>query len=283
VLYVCGEGKGALSRRIKALKLTEGGFNNNLLVLDDTIRIDNSIDMAQLRQLIELENPALVVFDTFASLVNHTDENSPSDVGKALRLIKETCRNGKTSSLIIHHHGKDASKGSRGASNFTNDVDFAFEMNRANDSMLTTLSCKKMKDGGCFADVHMLAQVVDLGLINQDGTATTSLVLKTSDFTPTNKTAERRLKPDDKNVLHELHTALEQFGREPTQDIKNYFAKCPRNIPKQVVHIDDLRPLIYPHFTVAETSKRTVLTRSLKNLVEFRNIMFYNGYLWIIS
>lgn len=52
VLYVCGEGKGALSRRIKALKLTEGDFNGNLFILRESIRIDKSDDMIKLRRAI---------------------------------------------------------------------------------------------------------------------------------------------------------------------------------------------------------------------------------------
>jgi hypothetical protein len=285
VLYICGEGKGALARRMKALAMTDGDFKDNLFVFNESMRIDNAVDMAELREAIETFNPALVVFDTFASLVSNTDENSPSDVGKALRLIKETCRNGKTSSLIIHHHGKDASKGSRGASNFTNDVDFAFEMNRANDSMLTTLSCKKMKDGGCFADVHMLAQVVDLGLINQDGTATTSLVLKPTESAPAKK---ERLTERQQAVLHELHNALDKFGIEPPPEVKAQFADCPMRLPKKVVPSEKWRELAYKIIAVDSDSKdiaqakRKSFSRCAELLKAAKKINFYDGYYWAI-
>lgn len=133
VLMACGEGQGAFSRRIKAVKMVDGDFNNNLMVLNEPVRIDNKADMARFKQAIKEFNPALVIFDTFASLVSDTDENSPSDTGRTLRLIKETCRNNHTSSLIIHHHGKDSSRGLRGASNFTNDVDYTFSLERQED------------------------------------------------------------------------------------------------------------------------------------------------------
>lgn len=234
VLYVCGEGKGALSRRLKALKLTESDFKGNLLVLRQSIRIDNKSDMARLRKAILEIDPVFVVFDTFASLISETDENSPSAVGNALRLIKETCRNGRASSLIVHHYGKDATKGMRGASNFVNDVDFAFDMVRATGSMITTLSCKKMKDGEGFEDIHMEAEVVDLGIVRQDGKPTTSLVLKPTFDKPSVKgKADKKLSERDRDVLTELYNALNQQGMPPTDAIKALFPDSPHKLPQQ--------------------------------------------------
>lgn len=281
VIYVCGEGKGALERRLKALKITNGGFNNNLIVINESIKIDNAIDMAKLRTLIDEVNPALVIFDTFASLVSDTDENSPSDVGRTLRLIKETCRNGKTSSLIIHHHGKDTTKGLRGASNFTNDVDFSFEMKREGEAMITTLSCKKMKDGEHFGEIYMKAQVVDLGISRQDGQSTTSLILTESEYTPSSRKADKPLKQDDQNVLSKIYEAINLNGIEPTTEVKQLYPDSERNTPQQIVHIDLLRPLIYPLLNVADKSKRVILKRSIDKLVQSGKVMFYNNYLWI--
>jgi putative DNA primase/helicase len=282
VLYVCGEGRGALKRRIKALKIVEGAFNGNLCVLDYPLRIDNQIDMAMLRQSIETINPALVVFDTFASLVSATDENSPSEVGRALRLIKETCRYGKTSSLIIHHYGKDTTKGLRGASNFGSDVDFAFEMTRVSDSMLTTFSCKKMKDGEDFDDINMQAHVVELGIIRQDGKIATSLVLK-----PTNEKPDTGKKGNPLDSLHTkilaaLYESINEYGIQPPQEIILRFPDSPQNCPKKVVHIKDFRLLAYPHLNVQENSKRTTLKRCVERLEDNNKCMFYNGYLWVI-
>ena len=185
VIYVCGEGQGALSRRIRALKITKSGFNNNLKIWNKPINIDDKDSMETFKILIQELNPALVIFDTFASLVSgKTDENSPSAVGQALRLIKETCRNGKTSSLIVHHFGKDAAKGFRGASNFINDMDFCFEMKREANSMNTTLSCIKMKDGESSEDIQLVANVIELGIYDQEGMESTSLVLASTEFEP---------------------------------------------------------------------------------------------------
>jgi len=48
------------------------------------------------------------------------------------------------------------------------------------DTMNTVLSCKKMKDGELFKDINLVAKIIELGLIRQDGDQSTSLVLEES-------------------------------------------------------------------------------------------------------
>jgi RecA-family ATPase len=178
VLYICGEGKGALSRRMKALKIVEGDFLGNLLVLEQHMAIDNAVSMAELMLDVQRIKPVLVIFDTFSSLVSGIDENSNSEVARALKLIKETCAG--ASSLIVHHYGKDAARGSRGAVAFKANVDFELSLVRETDTMNTVLSCVKMKDGELFPNLNLTAHIVDLGLVGQDGHNSCSLVLKSN-------------------------------------------------------------------------------------------------------
>ncbi len=283
VLYVCGEGRGALSRRIRALKLTESDFNGNLQVLKRPLRIDNQIDMQWLRQSIDAINPVAVVFDTFASLVSVTDENSPSDVGRALRLIKETCRNGKTCSLIIHHYGKDATKGLRGASNFTNDVDFAFEMVRDADSMATTMSCKKMKDGESFEDIPMMAHVVELGIMRQDGEMSTSLVLKPVAHQTNKKFINKRKKLTGNNdvIFSALLRVLETKGVPPTHDITSRFGGFDSG--KRIVKVSEWKEEAFRSLGQSrpESTNRSAFDRAQKAL---QNVFAqtFDDYWWVI-
>jgi phage/plasmid primase-like uncharacterized protein len=180
VIYVCGEGKGALARRLRGLKLKYGGFNNNLLILEQRIGIDDNIDMSALNKLIEEHKPVLVVFDTFASLVTNTDENSNKEVGMAINLIRSTCSDAGASSMAIHHTGKVGTS-ARGAYSFAGNSDFLFNMTREDGSMNVIFSCFKMKDGDNFADIHVTAEPIDIGLERQDGSGSTTLILKLND------------------------------------------------------------------------------------------------------
>jgi hypothetical protein len=289
VFIICGEGHGALARRIKAKKIVSGDFNDNLFVMNANIRIDNPTDMAQLKKDIDEIKPVLVIFDTFASLVGNTDENSPSAVGKTLRLIKETCRNGFTSSLTVHHTGKDASKGMRGASNFKNDVDFAFELNRESDSMITTLSCVKMKDGEEFSDIHMEARVVELGLIRQDDTQATSLILSPTNHTPKQK--NKSLTDHQAKSLDALKKAIHKDGQTDIPEIvRQQFPDCPSNIPSKITTIEQWRKHAYLTMTVASKDEKSksdsllkAFDRTRKPLQEARRIGFYGDYAWLVE
>jgi hypothetical protein len=288
VLMACGEGQGALSRRIKAVKIVEGGFNNNLLVLNEPVKIDNKADMARLKLAIDEYKPALFIFDTFASLVSETDENSPSDTGRALRLIKETCRNNHTSSMIIHHHGKDIARGLRGASNFTNDMDFTFSLEREPDSMITTLSCKKMKDGDNFTEIYLEAVPVDLGLERQDGKPATSLIIKESSVAPPKKNKIKMSLNDDKS-LQVLRKVIERDGILPPDSICNLFQDSPENIPKKVINIESWRIPAYEAFTVTSKdpkneikTKEATFRRGYEKFEKAYLIGIHGGYVWLI-
>jgi len=182
VLYVCGEGMGALGRRIRAINLVDGDVGDNLIIKRKPLNIDNIADMNWLRQQINDIRPVLVVFDTFSSLATSTKENVNEEVARALRMVTDACSDDGASSIVVHHYGKDADKGSRGASAFSANVDFEFSMARADkDNMMAVLSCKKSKDGEYFDDITVKAHIVDLGLERQDGTTSKSLILKQCD------------------------------------------------------------------------------------------------------
>lgn len=172
VLYACGEGAGGIARRLLALSLKFGVSIENICLYTNPLRFTDAVSMAELRSTIEELDPVMVIFDTWASLAGGVDENSPSSVGPCMAAVRHTCRG--RSSLIIHHFGKDADKGFRGASNFLADVDYAFAFKR--DDKVVTMKCAKMKDGEMFEPLYFGAESIPLGLYDQEGDEVTSLV-----------------------------------------------------------------------------------------------------------
>ena len=173
VVIVCGEGQGGISRRVKALSKHLGGFNGNLRIVTAGVDLSNDACMeAFCAELQELQ-PVLVIFDTFAALNGGVDENSPSEVGQCLRRVKQCCRRAGASSIIVHHSGKDTSKGARGASNFYNDMDFVFAFKPAGlegerrFEVTAHATTGKMKDGEPFI-ISAIALQVPLGIYNVD-------------------------------------------------------------------------------------------------------------------
>lgn len=187
VVIVCGEGQGGISRRVRALSTHLGGFNGNLRIV--TAGVDLSDDACMEAFCVQLQElqPVLVIFDTFAALNGGVDENSPSDVGQCLRRVKQCCRSAGASSIIVHHSGKDTTKGARGAGNFYNDMDFVFAFKPAGlegerrFEVTAHPNTGKMKDGEPFI-INAMAIQIPLGIYNVDGVEVTSLVAEL--FTP---------------------------------------------------------------------------------------------------
>lgn len=178
VVYVCGEGKGALARRIRAVQLVYGDFNNNMYVLDEKISIDKEEDIKRINIGIQEVRPALVIFDTFSSMNSQTNENDNSEVSNLLSMITKNISNGFTSTMIVHHFGKASASGVRGASAFTANSDYVMAMERQGKEYIATLSCFKTKDGEMFDDIDVIAEAVPIGIEAQDGCETTSLILR---------------------------------------------------------------------------------------------------------
>lgn len=178
VVYVCGEGQGAVSRRFRALLLKHGRPKHAIHLITSGVAFNDTPSMAKLLETIKPLKPVLVIFDTFASLSGGIEENSNSEVGAALNAVRDMCRVAGASSLIVHHFGKNAEQGFRGASAFTNNVDFAFMAHRrgADDSKQSGLTCHKMKDGEHFREIAFKAEVVPLGIYDQKQKESTSLV-----------------------------------------------------------------------------------------------------------
>lgn len=183
VVYVCGEGQGGISRRLKSQVKKLGAFGDNLEIVFTGVDLADDGCMKALGAQLAPLQPVLVIFDTFAALNGSVDENSPSDVGKCLRGVRLCGQACGASTLIVHHSGKDASKGARGASNFYNDADFVWALNSTGIGLEKIVEATthgptgKMKDGEPFS-FHFKAEQVPLGIFNEDGVEGTSLVIE---------------------------------------------------------------------------------------------------------
>jgi RecA-family ATPase len=83
----------------------------------------------------------LIVIDTLARVMGAGDENSTQAMNTVLNSAKRIQRETGAAVLIVHHEGKDASRGSRGSSALPAAIDVAFGM--VKDAMRIDL----MRDG----------------------------------------------------------------------------------------------------------------------------------------
>jgi RecA-family ATPase len=93
----------------------------------------------------EIEQPRAIVLDTLARCMGDGDESSARDMGRFITRCGEIERHYCCTVVVVHHMGKDASKGARGSNalNGAADVTIAVEKGEA----FSTARVDEMKDG----------------------------------------------------------------------------------------------------------------------------------------
>jgi hypothetical protein len=104
------------------------------------------------------------------------DENAPTQVGHFLDCVGAICSEFECGSLLLHHAGKDDSKGARGGGPFEDDVDAVLKFSKGADG-LVNMTCTKQKDAEDGIKWKFRAETITLGQ-EVSGKPVTSLALK---------------------------------------------------------------------------------------------------------
>lgn len=130
VLYVAAEGGAGLAKRLKAWHVHHGRpiDRPGLLVVDRAVQLadERTVDLAKLLHLYAAAAdrvPRLIVIDTLARCAIGLDENSAQDMGQLIDAAESLKRASGCCVLLVHHTGKDASRGLRGSSALTGAID----------------------------------------------------------------------------------------------------------------------------------------------------------------
>lgn len=124
VLYLAGEGASGLANRILAKRLTiEQTTDISLAVVREAVVLDSAgtidpqriVETALALESETGEKCALIVIDTLARSMGG-DENSSQDMGRFVRSCEQIGSGTGATILVVHHAGKDPTKGARGSS-----------------------------------------------------------------------------------------------------------------------------------------------------------------------
>lgn len=188
ILYIVLEGHQGFERRVEALKQT-GKLppGTPFVTMKQPLRLFEPVHIEELVLAIKnKENEqgfsfSLIVIDTLAHAMAGTDENSTQDMMAAVEGIQELSNGTDASIMIVHHCGKDASKGSRGNSSLKGAVDSEFECRKVSDTERGfILKTTKQKDMDGSASFPFRLKVVKLGQ-DEDGDQVTSCVVECVD------------------------------------------------------------------------------------------------------
>jgi hypothetical protein len=197
VLYLCAEGFGGMGARIKACRLhnkTEPGAP--VFVIRQQLNLRSSKeDIQQLllaitnlvqREQIRFE---LVIIDTLARSFGSGNENDSSDMGAFISSLSKIQRLLDCALMIVHHPGKDLTKGARGHSSLHGALDSEFELQRLDSALQDNMyagsgniTCTKQKDGsdGAKYGFRMVKVNLDNGRLGFDNTQ--SLAVEAADI-----------------------------------------------------------------------------------------------------
>ena len=121
----------------------------------------------------------VLVVDTLAQVTAGLNENSGEDMGRVIAHCKTLHAVTGATVVLVHHSGKDASRGARGWSGIKGALDAELEVTRSDNDRCVTIS--KMKDGmGEGAQYGFRLLDVPLGM-DEDGEVYGSCVLEYQD------------------------------------------------------------------------------------------------------
>lgn len=247
VLYMSAEGGTGVVPRLRAfaqhhrLDLTDAPFG---VVLEPT----NLLDQRGVDQLLAdtraIDDLALVIIDTAARTMPGGKEDA-EDIGAFVAACDRIRAETSAAVLVVHHVGKDASRGARGSSVLPAACDTVIEVTRDASTKVATAEVTKQRDGETGAALAFSLEVAELGA-DEDGEPVTSCIVVAADGAPTGRVLAP-VSGQARIALDQLRRAIEDAG-EPLPASNHSPAG------KRGVRVDLWRRYCYAAFASAETA-----------------------------
>jgi hypothetical protein len=169
VLYIAAEGSGGVKRRVQAYCLKQGITLDELDIVILPLA-PNFLNKEHVQDVIHglgrMGPFAVVVVDTVAQVTPGANENASEDMGMLVHHCNEIARLTRAAVVLIHHAGKDASRGSRGWSGMIGAADFMIEVSRFEKNRVVKVV--KVKDGDDSAEFGFELEVVEVAFDRYD-------------------------------------------------------------------------------------------------------------------
>jgi hypothetical protein len=174
VIYLAAEGQGGFRNRLEAYQEHHKTTTGLRMVLDAPNFLKADADLVG-KQIQAAGGAGVIIIDTLAQVSPGGDENSAEDMGKVLLSCRRLRKLTGAMIVLIHHAGKDLTKGSRGWSGLKAAADAEIEISRLEAQRWIRVS--KSKDGEDGAEYPFRLLPVVLGL-DEDGDEITSCVIE---------------------------------------------------------------------------------------------------------
>jgi putative DNA primase/helicase len=270
VTYCVLEGEGGIGKRAKAWTVrNRRALPARLRFITQPIDIRSLSDQGDLVEAVLANGgrDGMLVVDTLNRAAPGADENSSVDMGEIIKACKNLQQAVGGVVMLVHHTGKDSTKGLRGHSSLYAALDSAIEVTRVDDRR--EWSVAKSKDDADGERQPFTLRVVELGE-DEDGEQITSCVVE-----PDGSAQEvRRPRPQGETqnlvykVLGQLLRESKDFGKEG----------APTGRP-----CIELEPAVVAAGMVlpCESKRRaTIARRAITGMVSRGVYGFQGGWLW---
>lgn len=271
VVYCALEGEAGFRVRVAAWEEAKGRrLPAGLRLVLQSFKLTDPQDVADLAAAVLTAGAgAVVILDTLNRAAPEADENASADMGRILEAAKALQRLTDGLVLVVHHTGKDATRGLRGHSSLFAALDAAVEVTREGDRREWKVA--KAKDGQDGAWHPFRLEVVDLGEDDEGETVTSCVIAP--DESPQDVTRSRLPKGGNQKVvldaLGELLRKSATFGRAGAPPVR----PC--------VQLEPAVEAIAPRLTCEPKRQKERVRQALTGLTASGVVTCREGWLWL--
>lgn len=147
VFYISAEG-GYFSTRDRIKKmchgLDKGHLPNFQMCFNSRINLLDEEDLATLKKKIAEYEPKVIIIDPLVRF-HDADENSATKMGEVFTTIRGIIDTFNCSIILIHHAGKDDSRGARGSSAIAGEYDSCIQIDTNDDTSKLTFDMRHVE------------------------------------------------------------------------------------------------------------------------------------------
>jgi len=183
VVVLAGEGHSGIADRFNALSVNYGlPCPDNLHLSKKGARLTDRVNAAWVLDAVNAVSPdaGLIIIDTLNRNFGDGDENSSKDMTAFINSVDDHFRNTGKTVIIVHHSGKDKTKGARGSNVLPGSVEGEYEV--VEKEGLVTLTCMKQKNGKKQEPLIFTMKDINLLRVDEDGDEIHSLVVSSEQF-----------------------------------------------------------------------------------------------------
>jgi predicted ATP-dependent serine protease len=289
VVYLAAEAGRGIDKRVYAWRLRHqymrGAKDVAFYAIQTQLNLcteeEDLIDLiAAIRRKCGRDEPVLIVVDTVSRVMGGGQENDSADMGALVANADVLREEFGSHVLLVHHPGKDASRGARGSTVLNAAVDAAIEVSRNEDAKLSTAKVVKQRDGEVGGKIHFKLDVVKVGINEITNEDVTSCVVIPADADQVaaagRETASRDTKPV-RIALSALQQAIADEGKRPP-----FGVQCPA---ERCVAQDAWREACYRAGISdgAQQAKRRAFQRASETLIGDGRVGGQKGYVWDVT